>query len=142
VAGPLTPLVSITTYGIAGLASNANPLSIPLVVSSLSLSTGGNNGGILVSVLGHGFPLQKSQISITICNSNATIYSVNNIQAQFYLPACSSTGNQTVTVTVGSVTDSSLSFTYINGSLVAPTITSISPTSANPGLKSTIQIFG
>jgi hypothetical protein len=142
IAGDLTPIVSIPTYGIAGLASNVSALSIPLVVSSLSLSSGGNNGGILVSVLGQGFPLQKSLITITVCGNNATINSISNIQAQFYLPACGSTGPQLVTVTVGSSTNSSLTFNYIDGSSVAPTITFINPTSANPGLKGTIQING
>ena len=45
-------------------------------------------------------------------------------------------------VTVGANTDSSQTFTYTDGSATAPVISSISPTSANPGIKGTLQIEG
>ena len=55
----MTPVVSVGNYGIAGLATGVNPLSVPLVCSSLSVTTGGNNGGYLISMSGHGFPLSN-----------------------------------------------------------------------------------
>lgn len=91
---------------------------------------------------GKGFPLDKSQLSISVCGNSATIKSITNINAEFYLPACSTTTSQTVTVTVGSNTASNLAITYTDGSLSAPTIYSISPTSANPGVKGTLEING
>ena len=142
VAGAVTPLVYVTPYGIAGLKSTVNPLSIPIVANSLSVTSGGNNGGYLISLLGHGFPLQNSQISITICGSLATIKATNNIQVDFYVPACSTLGAFPVNIAIGTLTSTSLTFTYINGTLVAPTIISLSPTSANPGVKGTLQING
>lgn len=43
---------------------------------------------------------------------------------------------------MGTLTDASQSFTYNDGSLSAPTITSISPNSRNPALKGVLQIVG
>jgi hypothetical protein len=57
VAGSVTPLVYINQYGIAGLKSTVSPLNIPMVANSLSVTTGGNNGGYVISLSGHGFPL-------------------------------------------------------------------------------------
>ena len=52
VAGSVTPVVAIQTYGIAALQSGVSPLSVNLVASSLSTSTGGDNGGFLISLNG------------------------------------------------------------------------------------------
>lgn len=138
VTGSITPIVIVGTYGIAGLASGVPPLSIPLVATSLSLATGGNNGGYVISLNGKGFPLDKSKMTIRLCNNQATISSISNIKADFYVPACSSTGAQTVSVTVGSTTNTDLTFTYTDGSATAPTIISLSPSTANPTLKGTL----
>ena len=138
VAGGLMPLVYIKPYGIANLANGVTAPAVSLVATSLSVTSAGNNGGILVTLIGKGFPLDKSQMSISICGNLATIKTINNIKADFYLPSCSSTGNQTVTITVGSVTNTDLTFNYNDGTTTAPTILSINPTSANPGVKGTL----
>ena len=52
VAGSVTPVVAIQTYGIAALQSGVSPLSVNLVATSLSTSTGGDNGGFLISLNG------------------------------------------------------------------------------------------
>ena len=101
VAGSVTPIVAVQTYGIAGLASGVPALTVPLTATSLSVTTGGDNGGYLINLDGTGFPLSKSLINIEICSKNATIKSVNNIQAAFFVPKCGSLGAQTVTVYVG-----------------------------------------
>jgi hypothetical protein len=41
---------------------------------------------------GSGFPLDKTQISITICGNLATISSISNEQIILYTPICNSTG--------------------------------------------------
>lgn len=138
VAGDVTPVVAIQQYGIAGLATGVTALSIPLVATSLSIATGGDNGGYLISLNGAGFPLDKTKMSITMCGNKATIKSINNIKADFYVPACATLGAKSVTVEVGSLSDASLTFTYTDGSGTAPVINSLSPSSANPGLKGTI----
>ena len=58
------------------------------------------------------------------------------------MPACADTGNKVVTITVGSLTDNSLTFHYTDGSSTAPTITSLSPSSQNPAIKGKINITG
>jgi len=138
IAGSVTPIIAVTTYGIAGLGSGVSALTVPLTATSLTSTTGGDNGGYLISLNGAGFPLSKSLIKIEICGKNATIRSVNNIKADFFIPKCGTLGSQTVTVYVGSLTDTSLSFTYTDGSASAPTITSLVPASANPGLKGSL----
>ena len=64
VAGDVTPLVYLNQYGIAGLATGVNPLSIPLNTDSLSSTSGGNNGGYLITLTGSGFPLDSTKIII------------------------------------------------------------------------------
>ena len=142
VAGQVTPIVSIGQYGIAGLGSGVSPLTVNLVASSLSVTTGGNNGGYLISLNGKGFPLDKTKMTISICGNEATITQLSNIKADFYVPACSTLGVQTVTVTFGSLTDTSLSFTYTDAALTAPTITSLSPSTQNPAMKGALNISG
>jgi len=142
VAGDVTPVVQVGTYGLAGLASGVSALSIPLTTSSLSVTTGGNNGGYLISLSGTGFPLEKNKIVVEMCSKKATVQSVNNIKVDFYIPACGSTGPQAVTVKVGSLTDSSQSFNYVDGSGTAPIITQLVPASSNPGIKGTLEIHG
>ena len=142
VAGTFTPIVSVKNIGILGLKSGVNPISVNLVATSLSVASGGNNGGILITLVGKGFPLDKSQMSITICSKTATIKAISNIDAQFYLPSCASTGSNPVTIAVGSLNDSSLNFSYVSASQVAPTILSLNPPTANPGVKGTLEING
>ena len=141
VAGTFTPLVTINNYGIIARASGVNPLSVSLSNLALSVTSGGTNGGILTILSGKGFPLDKSLITITVCSKLATIKSITNNNVQFYLPACNATGNQTVNIAIGSVTDTSLSFNYTTAS-GAPVINLLNPTSANPGVKGTLEING
>lgn len=142
VAGSFTPAVYINPTGYAAYASGVNPISVALVTSALSISTGGNNGGYYNVLTGNGFPLDKSKITITICGNPATIITSSNIEVRFYMPACASTGAQSVNVAVGSVTSSSLSFTFTDGLATAPIISAISPTSQNPAVKGILSING
>lgn len=138
VAGTFTPIVSIKNVGIVGLKSGVSPITVNLVATSLSLASAGNNGGVLITLLGKGFPLDKSKITITICSKTATIKTISNTNAQFYLPSCANTGSSQVTITVGTLTDTSLSFNYITALSAAPAIASLNPASANPGVKGTL----
>lgn len=47
-----------------------------------------------------------------------------------------------MTVAVGSLTANNLNFEYTDGSSTAPTIISLLPASANPGLKGVLEING
>ena len=142
VAGSLTPEVYIKSYGIIGLKSGVNPLIIPLLANSLNINNAGNNGGVVIGLLGAGFALDNTKIEINICNKTATIKTLTNVRTDFYLPSCTAVGNQTITVKVNGLTNTSLSFNYSAASSVAPTILSLNPASANPGVKGTIEING
>jgi hypothetical protein len=141
VAGQVTPLVAISQYGIVALASGVNPLSVNLVCTSLNVTTQGDNGGYAVKLTGAGFPLQTDQITIEICGKNSTIASANNLEVEFYVPSCATQTLETVTVTVNSIQDTSLTFNY-GAPSSAPTVSLLNPASANPGIKGTIEIIG
>ena len=79
IVGTFTPLVTIKNIGIVGRASGVNELTVSLSNLALSVTSGATNGGILTSLTGNGFPLDKKQMSITVCNKAATIKSINNI---------------------------------------------------------------
>lgn len=141
IAGMVTPLVYIKDLGIANLATGVNPITVPLVVTGINNVTGGSNGGYVRTITGSGFPTDISKISISICNSLATIITSTSTSVDFYVPQCSTNGTQGITVSVGGLTDSSLFFGY--GDLTgAPTILALSPKSANPGSKGTLRITG
>ena len=81
IAGSVIPEVEIIPYGIANLATGVNPLTVNFVVSSLSVSTGGNNGGYLITLNGAGFPLDKKLMKIQICGAEGTILTIDNLFA-------------------------------------------------------------
>lgn len=136
----VTPLVWVRDYGIAALASGVSPFVVPLMVNA-PIVTGGTNGGYFISLTGKGFPTNPDDISITLCSAKAAINSTTSTQVDFYVPKCNTNGSQTITVKVGGITDTSQSFSYTDP-VKAPTIMSISPTSANPGIKGIIEING
>lgn len=153
IAGSAIPQVFIAPYGIVGLDDGTAftgrrllitvaPIDVPLVTSSLSRTTGGDNGGYLNTIYGSGFPLDKSQITVNLCGSDAIIQDISNIQVIFFVPSCGTLGSSTITVTVGSSTSNTLSYTYTSGSSSAPIIQSISPSSLNPALKKVMTITG
>lgn len=78
VAGQLTPIFYVNPYGIAILDNGVSPITVPLIAQSLSVSTGGSNGGFLTTITGSGFSSDTSQIQITLCGNVATISSSNN----------------------------------------------------------------
>ena len=106
------------------------------------MATGGNNGGYYNTLIGSGLPLDKSKVSITICSKAATIISSSNQNVKFFQPSCPTNDTQNVSVQVGSLSNSSIVFNYVNGSTAAPVISSISPTSQNPAVKGILTING
>jgi hypothetical protein len=111
VAGSVTPLITIAGLGIVELSSTVSPFTVPLVVSSVSPSTGGNNGGYVIGIVGSGFPSDATKVTVTICAQAAVIQSITNQLIDIVVPSCS-IGSQTVTVTVGSSSNTA-TFNYI-----------------------------
>ncbi len=142
VAGTFLPSVYVNPYGFATIPSGVSAITVPLNPTGLLVATGGNNGGYYNTLTGSGFPLDKTKISITICSKVATIISSTNQNVKFFQPSCPTNDSQSVTVQVGSLTNNSLTFSYVNGSSVAPVINSISPTTQNPAIKGILTING
>jgi len=120
------------------LDGGVNPINVPLNANSLSVTTGGNNGGYILILSGSGFSLDKSQVTIQICGNFATIRTLTNEAITFYMPACSTTGSKPLNLTVGTITSTTLSFLFTDGLTTAPVIYSISAASSNPAIKSTL----
>lgn len=142
VAGDLQALFQVNPSGLLSLASSSTLPSVPLTVSSIGVTSGGNNGGYFRTITGVGFPSDINKIGLSICGNSATIVSSSLTSVLFYMPACSTTSSQNFTVTVGSATDSSLSYTFNDASGTAPTISSISPSVFNPTQKGVLTITG
>jgi IPT/TIG domain len=132
----------VNPYGYANFANNVSSIVVPLNPVSLNITTGGTNGGYYNTILGSGFPTDKTKISVTICGKVATIVSSNNLGVKFFQPSCATQTAQTVSIQVGSLTNSSLIFTYTSASNSAPVINSISPATQNPAIKGTLTING
>lgn len=142
VAGKASPQIYIkSAIGFVDYDVGINPLNIPLVVTSAANTAGGINGGYVATINGKGFPSDANKITITVCNKTATIQSINNIQIKFYVPSCDQNGTQPINIVMGTLTDSSQTVTYGNYTTV-PIISSLFPTSANPGSKGTLKITG
>jgi len=59
--GSVKPLIHLSQIGYAKTSSLSN-INIPLILTSLTPSTFGVNGGIQATLVGKGFPLDKSGI--------------------------------------------------------------------------------
>jgi hypothetical protein len=84
----VAPMVWVKDFGIAALASGVTPISVSLIVNAPAISSGGTNGGYVISLTGNGFPTNTNEISITLCSAAATIKSSTSTQVDFYVPKC------------------------------------------------------
>lgn len=139
-AGSYMPSATIAQTGTAPAASSITAFNFPLTLTSLSVSSGGDNGGYVLTLQGTGFPANLADATITICGKTATINSLTNINAQIIVPSCA-IGPTTVTISNGITTSNTLPFTYITSTPPA-TIFSVSPQSHNPSLKGIMTITG
>jgi len=136
--------VYIPGAGLLPLDTGVTPLSKSLAATSATSSSNGNNGGYPVTISGSGFPLKSGEATVSVCGKNAEITNINNIQIVFLMPSCgTNTGAQTITITsTESTGTATTTFSIVDGSATAPTIASLTPNSANPGIKGVIKIQG
>lgn len=139
-AGSYMPTATITQTGTVPAVSSITAFNFPLALTSLSASSGGDNGGYVLTLQGTGFPANLADATITICGQKATINSLTNINAQIIVPSCA-TGPTTITISNGVTTSNTLPFTYTTSTPPA-TIISVSPQSHNPSLKGIMIITG
>lgn len=139
-AGSYMPTATIAQTGLVSAASSITAFNFPLTLTSLSMTSGGSNGGYVITLQGTGFPTNIASATITICGQQATIQSLTNINAQIIVPSCP-TGPTTVSISNGITTSNTLPFTYITTTPPA-TIYTVTPQSYNPSLKGIMEITG
>ena len=131
--------------GQIGYADNT-AASAENIALTLSMSPASSTSGALITgtLTGTGFPRSKEQagdLAISICGNEVTdIISITNIEIRFVIPpevtACTGSNSQ---VSFNSKT-ASITFAYDNS--LAPTISSLSKTSASPIMKGSMTITG
>jgi hypothetical protein len=141
-AGSHTPVVYINNIGFAAIDPSLTPVVVSLSLTSVTNPSGGVNGGYSATIIGTGFPADISTINFTLCNQQASISSLTNIQAIVNVPQCGTTAvTQNIVANFNSLTSNNLPFSYTTTSS-AVTITAISPTSWSPVLKGVLNITG
>ena len=138
------PKVLVTGVGYLPLAAGVAAHTVSFATTAVSPTTGLNSGGYEVTLTGTGFPLTTSKVTVSVCSESATITSVNNREVKFTMPECAATGAQTITVSnpTASQSDMTQSISLTDSTGVSPEVTSLSVTSANPGVKTAITITG
>ncbi|HEY1495185.1 MAG TPA: IPT/TIG domain-containing protein, partial [Candidatus Solibacter sp.] len=124
--------ITVTTAGgTSGAATFAVNLAVP-TLSSVSPSSGAQGASVPVTLAGTNFisgaTVATSNPGITV--GNVTLVSATQITATFTIAANAATGGVDVTVTTAGGTSAPAAFTV---NAVAPTITSLWPTSGPPG---------
>jgi hypothetical protein len=84
----------------------------------------------------------KDKITVQLCNQQAVVKTTANQKVVFYVPPCPNTGAHTLTISDGTYTDTTLSFSYTSPPSNAPTIAALQPATSNPKLKSILTIIG
>ncbi len=149
-AGINKPIIHIAQVGYANTASISS-ITIPLVISSITPSSIGINGGLEGRIVGTGFPIkEKTGILLKLCGNDVTeINSVSNEEIKFLIPkavtTCTAarllqTGGSSI-LQIGTVQQliATSQFNYLSGT---PSITSLSKTSSSPIVKTTLIITG
>ena len=102
-------------------------------ISSIAPTSGGTNGGVVLTINGNGFAHLSNDIQVNIGTSVCAIVQTTPGQVQCTVPAQGSNASPALlhVVSNGVVFPNPLNFTYSSGT--TPTITSISPTAGVSG---------
>lgn len=138
-AGSYDVEVRIRDKGYLPVQAGIAKLNYDLVLASLSVGSGGTNGGYPIQISGAGFSSDISLTTITLCNTSTQPISLTPTSTTIIAPPCSP-GPQTLTYSYNNITKS-LPFNYNNPSLTAR-LDSISPASASPVRKAVMTIRG
>lgn len=141
-AGSYKPVVEIKNVGFARPGASVSDITVGLVLSSLSNNTAPLSGGTIVGISGSGFPFDATGVTVNICGTTAFVNSVTNSQVGIMVPPCPAASASTgISVTYNGITSNTLAFTY-DPTIVTPSISGVSPTSASPVLKNTMTVTG
>jgi len=92
VAGSISPEVLVEGVGYFKLATGVNPLTATLTATAATSTQDSYNGGYPVTITGTGFGLNKRSVTVNVCNQNAVLTSLSNIQIIFEMPKCAGAG--------------------------------------------------
>ncbi len=86
-SGTNKPIVHIAQVGYANTGSISS-ITVPLVISSITPSSIGINGGLEGTIVGKGFPMSgKTGVTLNLCGNPVTeIISISNEQIKFIIP--------------------------------------------------------
>ena len=118
--------------GVGSVVSSAI-LTSSAAISSISPSSGGTNGGVLLTINGNGFARSASEVQVSIGTSICTIVQTTPGEVQCTVPAQGSNASPALLHVVSNGVDfpNPPSFNYSSGA--TPSITSISPTTGGSG---------
>ena len=124
--------------GIGNAVSTAS-LTSTATLSSVSPTTIGTNGGILLTINGNGFSSNINNVRVNVGSSSCAIVQSTPNQIQCTAPAQGSNGSPAaISVTSNVITfPSTLSLTY--STAITPTISSVSPISGSASQLLTIN---
>lgn len=88
-AGDHYPDIYIANIGYAIIDKTVDPLHVDLNLDTITPNTGIANGGFEVEILGTGLPLNKKDITFTVCGQVCPIHTLTNIRAVLTIPMCS-----------------------------------------------------
>nr|XP_039260770.1 fibrocystin-L-like [Styela clava] len=123
--------VSIDGKGKAKLSGVPATISSPPLITSMTPLNGSKAGGTMLTFVGNGFnsDVVSVKLSNKVCEINKA--TLTNFWMECETPVLSGSRTRTVVVTSNGQTYSSLQFEYHND--VTPSLTSISPSSGDPG---------
>ena len=139
-AGSYVPVVTVDQVGIVPNSPAVVAFNFPLTLTSLNLTSGGNNGGFGLHLNGTGFVSSIQDAWITICGVNVTIVSIDNTNADIIMPPCQ-TGSQDIWISTSTHTSNKLTFNYTSPAPLGYIYT-VNPQSYNPSLKGIMEITG
>jgi hypothetical protein len=142
-AAPVGP-VSVTVT-VAGNTSNALTFTLtgPLpVITSISPATGGTGATVPVTITGTGLTLGTLNLPVGISLTGAApVVSFTQITATLLIAGNAPLGAQTISVTTPGTGNTSNAFTFTVFAL-APTLTSVAPTTGVAGTNVTVTLTG
>lgn len=139
-AGSYDITVSSLGSGVVGIQAGTAKLVFDLILSSLSSTSGGTNGGYTLTINGKGFPSDVKAPTITLCGVQAIVTQISNTQTKIIVPPCVNVGSQNINYTYNGISKQ-IAFTYSTPTIV-PIINSISPSTFNPTKKGIMIISG
>lgn len=142
-AGSHKPRVHIENIGYALYDLSIQDYIVPLEVSSLSQNKGSTQGGQILTLSGNGFPYSHAgiqRLSVTLGGVQAEVIQSTNNLLTIRTPGAKDNNNKEIIVKFNDNSATSNDYQYSEESI--PIVSSVSPKSASPALKTICVITG